>query len=60
MPPRTGTKANDQGGNYHNLHFRAACSMKIRRILMLANAVMDDIHGICRFQNTQTVTQYDY
>lgn len=27
---------------------------------MLANAVVDDIHGIRRFQYTQTVAQNDY
>lgn len=34
--------------------------MKIRRILVFANAVVDDIHGICRLQNIQAVTQNDY
>jgi hypothetical protein len=59
MPPGSGIKAESKAATI-KICFQAACSVKIRRILMLANAVMDDIHGIRRFQNTQAVTQNNY
>lgn len=58
MPPQNGNMAELKAATIKTS--LAAYSLKIRRILMFTDTVMDDIHGICRFQNTKPVTQNDY